>query len=179
MNYLDIIIAIPILYGAFKGFQKGFIIEAASLASLIVGVFIAIIVSDTIGQIAVAVIDWNPLIVKIIAFIIAFILVVMIVFLFAKSLEKIIKIAGLNIFNRLAGLAAGIIKMAFFISLILIVINSIGVASDSQYVSEEKREKSILYNRVENFAHHIIPNKDFLQKHNIFSNNYTEDSCNN
>ena len=42
MNYIDIVILLFLLYGAFRGFSKGLIIEVATLAGLILGVFIAI-----------------------------------------------------------------------------------------------------------------------------------------
>ena len=45
-NYLDILIAIPLLWGAYKGYTKGLIIEAASLAALVIGVYGAYRFSD-------------------------------------------------------------------------------------------------------------------------------------
>ena len=174
MSYLDLIIAIPLAYGAVKGFRKGFVIEVASLASLILGVFIAIIVADIIGQIAVAIIDWDPNIVKIVAFIIAFALVVLVVHLLAKTIEKLIKIAGLNLFNRIAGLAAGFLKIAFFISVVLILLNNLSEKSGGKIISDERREESVLYSRLENFAHFVIPNKEFLKKYNLVSEEETE-----
>ena len=39
MNYLDIIISLVLFYGLFKGFTRGLIIEAASLLSIIIGIF--------------------------------------------------------------------------------------------------------------------------------------------
>ena len=37
MNYIDIVILLFLLYGAFRGFSKGLIIEVATLAGLILG----------------------------------------------------------------------------------------------------------------------------------------------
>ncbi|MBS4013053.1 MAG: CvpA family protein [Bacteroidetes bacterium] len=169
MNYLDLILILPLVYGAIRGFAKGFIIEVASLASLIVGVFIAVLLSDIIGEIAESIIDWNPIIVKIVVFAVALTLVIFIVHLIAKSLEKIVKIAGLGIFNRIAGLVAGFLKMAFFVSVILILLNNINLTAGKKVISDENRENSLLYNRLENFAHFVLPDKDFLQRYNIFS----------
>lgn len=39
MNYIDIVILLFLLYGAFRGFSKGLIIEVATLAGLIIGGF--------------------------------------------------------------------------------------------------------------------------------------------
>ena len=50
MNYFDIIIIIPLLWGAFKGFKKGLIIELASLIALFLGVWGAIKFSSVVGN---------------------------------------------------------------------------------------------------------------------------------
>ena len=42
MNYLDIAIAAPILYGLIKGFSNGLIKEVTGLLSLIIGVYVAV-----------------------------------------------------------------------------------------------------------------------------------------
>ena len=42
MNYLDIVIAIPLLYGLLKGFTNGLIKEITGLLGLIIGVYAAI-----------------------------------------------------------------------------------------------------------------------------------------
>ena len=39
MNYLDIIILLPLVYGLFRGFNKGFAIELATLAALVLGIY--------------------------------------------------------------------------------------------------------------------------------------------
>ena len=50
MNYLDLILGGLILYGAVKGFFKGFIIEAASLLALLLGVVCALLFSASVGE---------------------------------------------------------------------------------------------------------------------------------
>ena len=42
MNYLDIVIAIALLYGLVKGFTNGLIKEITGLLGLIIGVYVAI-----------------------------------------------------------------------------------------------------------------------------------------
>ena len=39
MNYFDIIFVIPLLWGAYKGFSKGFVLEIASFVALGLGVW--------------------------------------------------------------------------------------------------------------------------------------------
>ena len=40
MNFFDAIILLPLIYGAWKGFQKGLIYEVAMIIGLILGVYL-------------------------------------------------------------------------------------------------------------------------------------------
>ena len=42
MNYLDIIIVVPLLYGFIKGLSNGLVNEVTSLLALFIGVYMAI-----------------------------------------------------------------------------------------------------------------------------------------
>ena len=42
MNWLDIVLAIPLLWFLYRGFRNGLIIELASLAALILGIYAAL-----------------------------------------------------------------------------------------------------------------------------------------
>ena len=57
MNYIDIAIVGLVIFGAVKGFSKGFIIEAASLIALILGLIGALLFSSTVGTLLESFID--------------------------------------------------------------------------------------------------------------------------
>ena len=42
MNYLDIALSVPLLYGLIKGFSNGLIKEITGLLSLVLGVYVAV-----------------------------------------------------------------------------------------------------------------------------------------
>ena len=42
MSYIDIIILLFLLYGAYRGFSRGLIVEVATLAGLVLGVYMAV-----------------------------------------------------------------------------------------------------------------------------------------
>ena len=46
MNFLDILILLPVLYGAYKGFKHGFVIELFTLLAILVGIYVGIHFSD-------------------------------------------------------------------------------------------------------------------------------------
>lgn len=42
VNYIDVIILLPLVYGAYKGFSQGLIVEMSTLFALVLGVFISL-----------------------------------------------------------------------------------------------------------------------------------------
>ena len=84
MNYLDIILAIPLVWGIFRGFRKGLVIEIASLIAALLGVWGAVHFSYFISDALNLASPYSPLI----SFAITFVIIVIIVFLIAKLIEK-------------------------------------------------------------------------------------------
>ena len=50
MHYIDIVILIPLLWGAYRGFMKGFIVSISTFLALILGVYGAINFSDFVSK---------------------------------------------------------------------------------------------------------------------------------
>ena len=59
MNYIDIMFCIPLVWGLYKGFTKGLIIEAASFVAFGFGVWGAIHFSDFISQFFLDRVHWK------------------------------------------------------------------------------------------------------------------------
>jgi len=110
MNFIDIIILIPILWGAYKGFTKGFISELSTLVALFLGIWGAIHFASFIANFLIDSFNMSNKYVPIISFAITFILIVIAVHFIAKLLTKLIKAVSLNLINKLAGAAFGILK---------------------------------------------------------------------
>ncbi|MEE4177901.1 MAG: CvpA family protein [Bacteroides sp.] len=160
MNYIDLIIAIPLLWGAIRGFSHGFLMEVATLAGLIGGIFVALIAADVAGRILAGMVDWNPIPFKFFAFVVAFILVVILLKFLAKVLENVFKAIHLNLLNRLGGLVFGIIKFAFILSILMIFVNYLN--PHIELLSEKAREGSLLLPYIEKMVHYILPAKEFI-----------------
>jgi membrane protein required for colicin V production len=161
MNVLDIILLILILAAAVSGFSKGFFIELASIASLILGIWAAIGFSDIVQQWLSHILSWSPSSLKLIAFILIFIIVVIIVHLIAKLFENAIQAIALGIFSRLAGAVLGALKGAFILSVLLLVVTKIE-SFTTTIIPEQTKKESKLYGPIDNFAPNILP---FLKKY--------------
>ena len=101
MNYIDIVILLFLLYGAFRGFSKGLIIEVATLAGLILGVFIAIRYSPFTEGILKDFLNITSRYLSYIALAVTFLLVVIAVYLLGKMLTRLVDIISLGLVNKL------------------------------------------------------------------------------
>ena len=136
MNYLDIIFAVPLLWGIIRGFRKGLVIEIASLIAIIAGVYGAIHFSYFISEKLNLTSEYAALI----SFAITFVLIVVIIFLFAKLLEKSMNLLALGFFNKLAGALFSMLKFAFILSVLLLIIDK--ASPGKPLISEETRKES-------------------------------------
>lgn len=120
MNYIDIVILLFLLYGAFRGFSKGLIIEVATLAGLILGVFIAIRYSPFTEGILKDFLNITSRYLSYIALAVTFLLVVIAVYLLGKMLTRLVDIISLGLVNKLLGTLLGIAKYFIMVCVLLI-----------------------------------------------------------
>ena len=74
-------------------------------------------------------------------------------------LNKLIDAIALGIVNRLLGVLFSVLKIAFIVSIILVLINK----ADNKYnfIPDETKENSLLYKPLSNFAPMIFPYLNF------------------
>ncbi len=92
---------------------------------------------------------------SIISFALTFILVVVLVMLFGKSLEKVINLLLLSFVNKLAGAAFGLIKVAFVISVLIMILGNFD--AEDKIISKELQKGSLLYEPVKKIAPALFP----------------------
>lgn len=156
MNWLDIVLAIPLLWLLYKGFRNGLIIELASLAALILGIYAALHFSFYVQGYLEENFEIAENYLYIISFAITFLIVAIIVYLAGKIIHKLVSIVALGFLNRLAGGIFGLMKAALVLSVILYFINGF----DPGLIKSDVKEKSILYDPIESIVPMIIPRID-------------------
>ena len=150
VNLLDIIIIIPLLIFAWSGYKKGLIIEVASLAALVIGLYMAFFFSDFAAEMLNDLFDIDPKYVAVIAFLLTFIVVIFLVITAGKIVQKFVDILLLGFFNKLAGAVFGMLKGALILSIVVFVINYFNFGDF--IFKEDMRQKSIFYEPVESIA---------------------------
>jgi membrane protein required for colicin V production len=159
INYFDVIIAIFLLWSAYRGMTKGFLIMAASLAALILGVWGAIRFSHLTAAFLISSFGMQTKYLALISFALTFVIIVILVHLLSRALDKLVKAVALGIVNRLAGLLFGMLKTAFLISIFLVILN--GINNRLPFIPEEHKENSLLYKPLSRLAPAIFPFLNF------------------
>ncbi len=160
MSTLDIILAIFLLYFAFKGFTNGFIISIATLAGLILGFYAASHFSEFTANWLQQDMGLKSGNIRLIAYVVTFVIVIVLIFLLGKFLTGVVKTVGLGIVNRLAGALFGIAKGLLIASFLILLFARID--PKESLVTVELKKNSVLYKPVSTVAPAVIP---LLQKY--------------
>ena len=156
MNIIDLILIIILLAAAIRGFVKGFFVEFASVAAIVLGVLCAMMFSDYLKNWFTGVVSWQPGTIKAVAFLIIFISVLIIVHLIANALEKFVRAIAMGILSRIGGAIFGVIKTAFILSFLMYVIARIE-AYDVTIIPKEPKRSSKYYAPIEKLAPNLFP----------------------
>lgn len=154
-HILDIILALPLVWGAYKGFKKGLIIEVTTLVALIASIYGAIKFSDFTAVYLRE--NWtiDERYMPILSFAVTFIAIVILVNLLGRLLEKVVKLASLGTINKLAGALFRVAKIAIIISVVFSMVDSLD--KDWGLIPTEMKEGSVLYEPLSQIAPIIIP----------------------
>jgi membrane protein required for colicin V production len=155
MNYIDIVLCVPLLWGLYKGFTKGLIIEAASIISLGLAVWGGIKFSNFLTEYIHIHLRWNTKYLPVISFAIIFLGILFGVYAIAKLIERLVKAVSLGFINKLTGGVFGLLKFGLILSVIIFILNAI--EKNIQLIPTDFKQKSLLYEPVGKIAPLIIP----------------------
>ena len=155
MNILDIVLIIPLLYGAWRAFNKGFIMALFTILALLIGLYAAFHFSDKVSHFISAQTDSMPKYLPAFSFLVLFLLVGACIYFGGKALEQAIKIAQLSLANKLLGAVVGLIKWAYFVGSFLVFINAVDLKE--QFLNKELKTKSLIYPIVNGLIRQSIP----------------------
>jgi membrane protein required for colicin V production len=155
MEIIDLIILIPLIYGGWKGFKKGFIMELFTILALLVGLYAAFHFSDKITEIIVGKTHEKPGYLPAFSFLFLFLAVGAMVYFGGKALEQVLKIAQMSLLNKIVGSIIGIIKWAYLLGGIFVFIQALD--SNEKFITSKHKENAILYPLVTGLVSYSIP----------------------
>ncbi len=155
MNNIDIALCIPLVWGFYRGFVKGLIIEAASLIALSLGIWGGFYFSGFCANKIKEVFNWQSPYLPIASFAIVFLSIIISVFLLARLLSTLSKKLSLGGLDKILGAVFGSLKFALILSVIIFVIDAL--EKSYPLISFEAQKKSVLYKPIGKIAPFIIP----------------------
>lgn len=155
MNFIDILLCVPLLWGLYKGFIKGLIIEAATMVAFGLGVWGGIHFSDFIAKKIVEWFSWQSSYLPLVAFAITFLGIVVLVYFIAKLIQRMVEGMALSAVNKIGGAVFGALKFALVMSVIIFMIDA--VEQSYPLISVKSKEGSLLYKPVGKIAPLLIP----------------------
>lgn len=128
MKVIDILLLVLLFFGAYKGFQKGLIMEIVQILAFVLGIILGL-----------KLIHWGVFYLKphigdvdgflpIISFVLIFIAVLLLVKWIGILLKGFAKIILLGWLDKIAGAFVSTLKWAFALSLIIWVLHSVNIA---------------------------------------------------
>lgn len=155
MNYIDLIILVPLLWGAVRGFMKGFIISISGLIALILGIYGAILLSDQLGAYLAEAHGLEGAMMPMIAFALVFLAIMVGVHFLGKLIQKVVKLAALGLVDKLAGGLFGIAKAVLILSVIILLIEK--ADTYFEFLPHEQLVESTLYEPLSDVTQEYFP----------------------
>ena len=161
MNWIDILIVVPLLWGGYNGFKKGLISQVFGTIGLIIGIWLGVNFPEMVEFLLKGKVDEEYL--KIISFVVIFLSVVLVTALLCKFLEKIIDFVQLKIVNKLGGILVGGAKILLFMVILCFILENWDKYGN--VISQEQKSSSLLYSKLAKTSEFILP--ELQQKTNI------------
>jgi membrane protein required for colicin V production len=155
MNYIDIGLCVPLIWGMYKGFMKGLIVEAATFISFGLGVWGGIYFSEFCAEKIKELFNWNSPYLPIVSFAITFLGIIITIYVIAKLIQRGVEGMALGPVNKIGGALFGILKFALVMSVVIFVIEAI--EKSYPLVSFQTKKESVLYKPVGMIAPLLIP----------------------
>lgn len=155
MNYLDVILIIPLLYGLVMGVKRGFVKEAVMLVAIAMGVFVAKQLSSPMAVLLQEHIGISQRVAQPLSYFVVVLVFVGGMYILAWMLTKILKAMKLSTVNRIFGAVLGTLKWVLILS---VVLNFVAVID--KYVPVKSKpavRNSKLYTPIENASEFYKP----------------------
>ncbi len=161
MNILDIILLICFIPALVQGIRKGFIAQAISIISIIVGIWASARFADVVAAWVAQYITASEQVMKVVAFALILIVVFFLLGLLGKALEGIFNFVLLGWLNKLLGVVFALLKTALIVGLVIMAFSSLN--DTFHLVKEEVLNESVLYPPLKKVAFDVFPYiKDML-----------------
>ena len=132
MKTLDIILLIPLIFGAVTGYRKGLLIELIGIAAFVVAIIAGFKLMEVGMTVLSDYIDGYSELLPFLSFIIIFLAIILLINMLGKALKKMIDMTLLGGFDKVAGAIVGLVKWAIGVSILLWLCTNFGIELPGQ-----------------------------------------------
>ena len=150
MNFLDLILAIPLGWLIFKGYRRGLIFEVASLAGIALGSFFAVRFARWFSEW----VGFSGQNAFLISFFILFVAVVLLSMALGKLVERFVKLVHVGFLNNLAGAVLGLLKGLCILGVLVYFVAVIDLKE--RVLTRDTKQSSLLYQPVERMGNRLV-----------------------
>ncbi len=143
MNWLDLVILVPILVGLVKGVMHGFVMEVVAIITVVVAFVLCNVFAPSLSAWLVANFGGAKEIHDVIAYVLVFLASAFVLNLIGRLISRIIKAIHLGWLNNLLGSLFGGIKYGIVVLIVVFCVNKID--SVVHFLPQETKEESFLY----------------------------------
>jgi len=143
MNYIDMFILVLLIYAAFKGFTRGFVMQLTLLIAWGLGIFGALKLSGLTARFLEDRLAIQPESLYLISVGITFLLVFICINLLGKLIEKAVESADLSFLNRMLGVLFSLCKTVIILGALLTFVDRMD--RQVRFLPENSREHSIFF----------------------------------
>ena len=159
MSFVDIILIAIFIFAGFRGYQKGFVSQLASLAGLLLGIWGAIKFSDFTANLLSEHLHLTTQYLPLIAFAITFGIIVVAVHFLGNIVEGLFEMAFLGFANSILGVVFGVLKTAFILSVVIVIMEK--ADTKINVLPKDISQKSLFYHPIARLAPSIFPDLNF------------------
>lgn len=152
INYVDLVVLIPLLFGMYKGFTKGLILSIATLIGLVAGVYAGVKFSHLTSEILYQEFQLD---IPLLAFAVTFLCVLIGIYFIGKLLSKFIDMLALGLFNKIGGAIFSACKTILILAVVLLFFENIN--NNFQLVDTKILDDSILYPFIKTISKFVFP----------------------
>ena len=160
MSYIvDIILLLCLIWGAFKGFRKGFIIQCFVILALVLAIWGGFAFTGKLEPFMQKHFHISDVVCYIVSFIIVFSLILILVYTSGYLVTKVVDALTLGMINRLAGAIFGLLANALILSVLILLFDRVN--EKKHFIKPEILEKTYLYQPIGKVAPAIFPETFF------------------
>ena len=158
LNYIDIILLVPLAIGLVRGLFKGFIKEVFGLLAIVLGILVSYFYADDLAAYLRTSFENAGSWLDILSYLITFSLTALAINLLAKYLTNLSKLMALGLINRLVGGLFGFLKVLL---IFMLIIHLFGPWLENLRKQSPEWQKSKVYELIYDYS--FIPGSLFEQ----------------